>query len=111
MTNNLDVLKSAIEQNLAVSFSYDDKARIVEVHAVGRSTKDGALIMRGYQVAGESSRPLPCWALFRLDNIDALTVGYIDSHAPREGYKMGDRQMSEIVAQIQMEVPDVALQN
>jgi hypothetical protein len=99
-----DVLTDALNDSLAVSFIYDDKPRIVEVHAVGVSTKDGSLIMRGYQVAGESSRPLPCWALFTVDKIEALQVGFIESQAPRDGYKMDDRQMANIIAQIQLEV-------
>lgn len=99
----IETLTEGLNNSLAVSFVYDDKARIVEVHAIGVSTKDGSILMRGYQVAGESSRPLPCWALFNLDKIGALTSTFVDSEAPRSGYKMGDKQMSNIIAEIQLE--------
>lgn len=102
-TDTVDVLVDAIYSAQTVSFVYDDKPRIVEVHALGESTKDGGLIMRGYQVAGESSRPLPAWALFTVSKIDALTPGFIKSEAPRDGYKLNDRAMQGIIAQVALE--------
>jgi hypothetical protein len=101
----IETLNAAMANARTVSFDYDDKPRIVEVHAVGTSTKDGSLLVRGYQVGGESSRPLPCWALFRLFDIepDSLIILETPSQAPRPGYKMGDKQMREIHAQIELE--------
>jgi len=88
-------LSRAMSRRLAVSFIYDGKNRIVEVHAIGRSTKDGSLVVRGFQVAGEASRPLPQWTLFTVSKIEALTLTFIDSEAPRDGYSMGDKQMQQ----------------
>ena len=102
----LDVLVEALNTNRTVLFDYDDKPRIVEVHAVGTSTKDGSHVVRGYQVAGEASRPLPAWTLFSIDKIEGVTIGMLPSEAPRPGYKQGDKQMATIIAQL--EVLDVA---
>jgi hypothetical protein len=92
----VSILTQALHDGLAVGFSYDDKVRLVEVHAVGET------LMRGYQVAGESSRPLPCWALFKTDKIENLSVSFVDSEAPRPGYKTGDKQIPVILAQLEI---------
>jgi predicted DNA-binding transcriptional regulator YafY len=103
MTEPVTILRQALGEGLAVSFTYDVKPRTVEVHAVGTSTKDGSVLMRGYQVDGESSRPVPCWALFTVTKISALSITDVESQAPRSGYTMNDKQMSKILAQISIE--------
>lgn len=90
----------AMRHALAISFIYDGKTRIVEPHAIGISTKDGGVLLRAYQVAGEASRPLPQWTLYRLDKIEGLGATFTESHAPREGYKMGDAQMGHLIAEL-----------
>lgn len=98
----IETLKEALTKGLTVSFVYDERPRIVEVHAVGHSTKDASLVMRGFQVAGESSRPLPGWALFTLAKVDALSLSPSPlSEAPRPGYAMNDKQMREVLFQIE----------
>jgi hypothetical protein len=99
MVSNLIV---AMRHALAVSFIYDGKTRIVEPHAIGISTKDGGVLLRGFQVAGEASRPLPQWTLYRLDKIEGLGATFTDSLAPREGYKMGDAQMGHMIAELKL---------
>ena len=101
------VLAGAIAAAMAhgelVAFDYDGKERLVEAHAVGTSTKDGSLVLRAYQVAGESSRQTPHWALFTIDKIDRATFGTGlpgVSAAPRPGYSMGDKQMTTVLAEI-----------
>lgn len=89
----------------ALFVRYDDKDRTVEVHAIGRSTKDDGLVIRGYQVDGESSRPVPCWALIRLDGIqDSEVLVNVKSQAPRmaEGFNPNgtDKQMSVVLTQL-----------
>lgn len=93
----------ALASQRCLSISYDGKPRLLEVHAIGASTKDGGTVIRGYQVDGESSRPLPCWALFRADDIFDAELTDDFSIAPRisEGYNPdGDKQMSEIFAKV-----------
>jgi hypothetical protein len=104
----MQTLEQALTDGLAVSFTYDGKQKIVEVHAIGQSTKDGSLVMRGFQVAGEASRPLPIWALYTVAKIDALTLTFIESEAPRPGYAMGDKQMSTVLHQIIIEEQEAA---
>lgn len=93
-------LTDAMRNDQTVHFIYDGKPRTVEVHAIGTSTKDGGLVMRGVQVAGGASRPLPQWTLFRLDRIMGLSTDFTPSEAPRDGYLMGDSQMSFIIAEL-----------
>lgn len=93
----------ALASQQCLAFSYDGKPRTVEVHAIGASTKDGATVIRGYQTEGESSRPLPCWVLFRAEDILDVELTDIFSLAPRisEGYNPdGDKQMGEIFAKL-----------
>jgi len=93
-------LLDALRAEKTVHFIYDRKIRVVEVHALGTSVKDASLVMRGYQVAGVASRPLPQWTLFSIAKIDAMTVGPEASQAPREGYSQGDKQMQIILAEL-----------
>lgn len=90
----------AMRHGLCVAFVYDGKPRVVEVHALGISTKDGGGLLRGYQVGGEASRPLPMWTLYRTDKIERMIATFNESVAPRDGYKMGDAQMGDLVAEL-----------
>ena len=101
--NDIDIMTVALNENRTVSFIYDAKPRTVEIHAVGYSPKDGSPIMRGFQVDGESSRPLPCWVLFTLSKIEDLAIDDQMSLAPREGYKLNDRGMNGIIVQVELE--------
>lgn len=89
----------AMRQGHVVEFIYDGKLRLVEVHAVGQSNT-GKLVMRGYQIGGQASRPLPQWTLFDLAKVEALEAKPIASDAPREGYAMADKQMALIFAEL-----------
>lgn len=93
-------LSDALEQGQTVNFVHDGKIRVVEVHAIGTSTKDGSLVMRGYQVAGHASRPLPIWSLYSVEKIEMLTRGSEASLAPRPGYKRGDKQMRQVLVEL-----------
>lgn len=90
------VIAKAMADAVCINFDYDGKNRTVEAHALGRSTKDGSLVMRGFQTDGEREG----WALFSLDKIEAIEIQYDSSEAPREGYKMGDKQMDPVLVEI-----------
>lgn len=90
-------LREAMREGLTVSFIYDGKPKTVEIHAIGHSTADGGLVARGFQVGGHASRPLPIWALYRIEKITTLAVDTISSMAPRAGYVRDDRQMRQPV--------------
>lgn len=96
----MNLLNQAMADARTVSFIYDGKNKTVEVHAIGTSTKDGSLIMRGYQVAGIASRKLPIWALYTVKKIEGLSLDFVDSQAPREGYAQNDAQMDKVIAEI-----------
>lgn len=95
----------AMADSNLIGFKYDGKERVVEVHAVGRSTKDGSLVLRGFQVAGDASRPLPQWTLFTVAKIELATFGVDDTQsslAPRDGYTMDDKQMAPVLCQLDL---------
>lgn len=92
-------LLRAMEEGNTVDFIYDGKLRVVEVHAIGLSTR-GELVARGYQVAGLASRPLPQWTLFTLNKMELVEIKATASAAPREGYTQGDKQMSPVLVEL-----------
>ena len=94
------LLASAMDDKHCVDFMYDGKYRVVEVHAIGTSPKDGSFVMRGLQVAGVASRPLPVWTLFSVNKMEVLGFMPLESQAPREGYAQGDKQMASIIHEI-----------
>jgi hypothetical protein len=93
-------LGRALMLGLVVTFDYDGKTRKVEPHAVGKSTKDGSYIMRGYQIGGLASRTLPAWTLFTVSGISNLQLTFDKSNAPREGYSQGDKQMDPVIIEL-----------
>lgn len=92
---------AALEANKLLAFEYDEKLRVVEPHAFGL-TKDGNLAVRAYQITGESSRPLPTWAMYRLDKVQGARVLDTPSGAPRinEGFVPNDRHLDHIFLEV-----------
>lgn len=99
----MQLLTQAITNRQTLAFVYDDMLRIVEPHAVGYTSK-GKPVLRGFQPDGDTQRGLG-WKLFSVDKIANLTVLDQTFAGPREGYKMGDKQIARIMAQL--ETPDV----
>lgn len=96
----IELLKTAMDKGRTIACDYDGKHKIVEVHAVGVSTAD-KLVARVFQVAGEASRPLPIWALLELDKMENTMLSAMPlSEAPRVGYKLNDKQMKIVYAQL-----------
>ena len=93
-------LIDAMRNGHTVDFMYDGKYRVVEVHAVGTSTKDASLVMRGFQISGQASRPLPQWTLFSINKMELLEDKPQASEAPREGYTQGDKQMQVVIVEL-----------
>lgn len=94
----LELITEAVDKALTLHFDYDDKHRVVEVHAVGRSIKaPHDLVMRVFQVNAEP----PTWKLMNLAKIKDLSMSSAPmSQAPRPGYKQGDKFMSEIIKEL-----------
>ena len=92
-------IADAIKTMKTLSFIYDGQNRVVEPHAYGMSTA-GNECLRAYQTAGGSnSGNVPGWHLFTVRKIMNLSKGSNFSGS-REGYKPGDRGMTEIFIEI-----------
>lgn len=95
----LQILTTAVNDKRLVSFDYDGLRRVVEPHAVGFG-KGESVLMRGFQVEGESATQTTGWKLFKADKIEGLTLTPEVFNQPREGYKPGDKAMSQILAEV-----------
>lgn len=100
--DTINLAIEAIDRAIPLCISYEGKPKTIEVHAVGLSIKGNAPVIRGFQIDGEASRPLPCWALLRVDKIEEAVPGILKSEAPRPGYAQGDKQMSKIIKEIEL---------
>ncbi|NIA70345.1 hypothetical protein HBA54_17195 [Pelagibius litoralis] len=90
----------ALRAGKCLELRYDGFSRTVEVHAVG-FTKDSNAIMRVWQVAGGShSGERTGWKIMRLDETFSAHLTEEASHAPRHGYKRGDKAMESIRCQL-----------
>lgn len=89
----------ALKTSRCLLIQYDGYTRVVEVHAVGYSRENNA-IMRVWQVRGGSSTNTTGWKLLRLDETLALQLLDEKSCAPRNEYKRNDEAMVRITCQI-----------
>lgn len=89
----------ALKNCVCLLIKYDGFTRLVEVHAVGFSTENHAL-MRVWQVQGGSKTKETGWKLLRLDEALALDLTKEKSYAPRQGYRKNDKDMARIICQI-----------
>lgn len=97
---NQSVICEAIQEKNILEFNYNGHARTVEPHAHGISTK-GNNCLRCYQVAGgSSSGKTTGWKMMKTDNISALSVSQENFSSPRNGYKKGDKHMSNIFCEL-----------
>jgi hypothetical protein len=101
----IDLLKTAVSDRKVLAFEYDGLPRLVEPHAVGLNKK-GQLILRAFQITGGSASGSIAWKLFTLEKATNLQLVDLTSHAPRSGYKAGDKAMTQILA----ELPEPQLQ-
>jgi hypothetical protein len=84
----------ALAAGKCLEFSYESYSRVVEVHAVGRSS-EGSWLMRVWQVRGKSVHGERVgWKLMRLDEGFSAHILDEKSMAPRPGYKRGDSAMA-----------------
>jgi hypothetical protein len=90
----------ALRSGHILQLQYDGYIRDVEVHAVGY-TKDDNAIMRVWQVGGGSVSNEPVgWKVLRLDEATGAFVTKQKSCAPRFGYRPGGKVMSVIQCQL-----------
>ncbi len=96
-----DVINAINNRNL-VNIYYDDEdsnhsgQRTIEVYNFGMS-RSGNLVIRAYQVAGDTSTFQPSWKLFRLDRITRWEPSNLKFNTPRPNYnRMGDNSMMTV---------------
>lgn len=68
----VSLISTAIEEMRMIRLIYHQKSRILEPHDHG--VLNGSVQLLGYQVKGESNRPLPNWLLMKTDEITAITL-------------------------------------
>jgi hypothetical protein len=95
----VDLACEALRLNKCLELQYDGWSRTVEVHAVGFTREQNA-VMRVWQAQGGSNSGAKGWKLLRLDEVVSGQICRVSSSAPRPGYKPGDPAMSRIVCQI-----------
>ncbi|WP_095087640.1 hypothetical protein [Mesorhizobium sophorae] len=75
--------------------------RILEVHAVGLTYNGSAPAARVFEVANFAIDPSESrWELLRLSNVLECKVTDEKSHAPRQGYRLDDPDMRQILCRI-----------
>jgi hypothetical protein len=94
----------AIHNRRLLHFYYELDARTVEPHAYG-ITRENDEVLHAYQVAGGSrskgkSRQYRGWKVFRIEEINRLTVLEQTFVKPRPGYNRSDKAMSRIFCQV-----------
>lgn len=89
------IITAAINDRRIITFDYDALPRIVEPHAIGFTSRQ-KLVFRGYQ------NPDLGWKLFTVDKVENLLVTADQFDRPREGYRMDDKYIPQIIAQLVM---------
>ena len=91
---------AALRSGHVLQLRYDGYTRDVEVHAVG-FTKDDNAVMRVWQLAGGSDSNEPVgWKLLHLEEAVEAVVTTERSMAPRAGYNPADPVMKVITCQL-----------
>jgi hypothetical protein len=92
---------TAMTAKKRVALTYHGEPRLVEIHALGLSTK-GKPCVRVYQVVGGSLySETTGWKMLSLSEIEDAKLVDDTSLAPRAGYVAGDKGMSQILLEIE----------
>lgn len=97
MSNMETTILAAMANKKCLSLIYDGLHRIVEPHTYGIYRRTGDILLRAYQVAGDSNfnEDTP-WRVFILGKMAKVQIVDLATQAPREGYKSGNRGISKI---------------
>lgn len=93
------LIKSAIETMSVLEFDYEGEPRVVEPHCYGITTAGNEAI-RCYQIDGYSSSGKLGWKLYDLSKASDIRTTSKTFSGPREGYKPGDKAMSQIFCEL-----------
>lgn len=96
----------SIEAKKALRIVYHGEERLVEVHAIGLSTK-GNPCVRVYQVVGGSVfSDAVGWKMLKISDIEEFEeADDVESFAPRPGFNPGDRGMRTIISEVNQNEP------
>jgi hypothetical protein len=90
----------AMTEQRRLQLTYDGWSRTVEVHAVGL-TKQNRAVMRVWQTrGGGDGKELVGWKLLGLEEILSARICNRRSAAPRPGYNRDDTHMGLIIRQL-----------
>ncbi len=90
---------SAIRHRNVIQFRYHNRERVAEPYAYGRD-KDGAEVMRSFQVSGGSEGGQRTgWKLFKVAEIQSLLL-IEDCFTIRSDYKPNDKTIVTFYAQV-----------
>lgn len=94
---NLQILiaaiANAIREKKLLRIDYDAGERLIEPHALGRSS-EGNFLLRAYQTEGASASGEHIhWKLFRVDRLRGCDDEGSVFDGPRPDYRKGDRAM------------------
>ena len=93
-------LLKGLQDHRRLKIVYHGEERIVEVHAVGTTTK-GHPCFRAYQVIGGSVfGEKTGWKMFKVSDIEEVSPLDEFFVEPRAGYQRDDKGMSSILAQL-----------
>ena len=91
---------SAIRSRRIIRFYYDGGFRTVEPYCYGISTA-GNEVLRGYQLGGYSRSGKPTdWKLFRVSEIQSLTITHRHFTGHRPEYDPNDSMMTRIFCHV-----------
>jgi hypothetical protein len=93
------IICDAIKAKNLIEFFYDGGMRIVEPHCHGITTA-GNEGLRAYQVDGYSSSGKMGWKMFDLSKASSITMIDETFDTPTNGYRKGDRGMSQIYSEL-----------
>jgi len=100
-TNAQELLCQAIEKRRMVTFQYHWHFREVEPYLVGTHEEEGEMMVRTFQVGGESeSGGLPDWRLFRLERMSDVNVTDECFQPRRSQYEPNDPDLIDPVCQV-----------
>lgn len=89
------ILCDAIQGRQLLSFTYDGRERVVIPAAHGILKTTGNAALRGYQIRGtSSSRSVPVWSLFLIDDMIDLQVLPETFDADPPQYSRGDKHIN-----------------
>ena len=95
----------SIEAKKALRIVYHGEERLVEVHAIGLSTK-GNPCVRVYQVVGGSVfSDTSGWKMLKISDIEQFEETNDEALTPRPGFNPGDRGMRTIISEVSQHEP------